>query len=87
VTVFLELIRLHDLSRGGIELFLIVLFVFLDNVLADVSVPLFDFLCNFHGVLRRNGLSTVSHLLQDELGDIFSSKRNVSHAAGDNEAI
>jgi hypothetical protein len=44
-------------------------------------------LCNFHGVLRRNGLSTVSHLLQDELGDIFSSKRNMSHAAGDNEAI
>ena len=87
MNVLLELIRLNDLACSLVERLGIIFLVLLDDIFANVAKTLLYFLRNIHGVFGRNSFTSITHLLEDELCDIFASKWNVLNAAANDEAV
>jgi hypothetical protein len=61
--------------------------VLLHHVLAHVPKSLLHLLSDVHGIIAWELLSSVSHVLQDELGDVFASQGDVSHTAAYHKPI
>lgn len=86
MSVFLELVRLNNLATFVLSLRVIFL-KFLDDILADIAISLLYLLSDVHGILCGDLLTTISEVLKDKLSDILSCKRNVAHAATNDESI
>jgi len=86
VSVFLELVWLNNLATFILSLRVIFLKL-LDDVLADISISLLYLLSDVHGILCGDLLTTISEVLKYKLSDVLSCKRNVSHAAANDESI
>ena len=60
-----------------------------DNILADITVVLLDFARNFELVLRWHSchLPTLAHQVEDELGDVAASDRDVLDGTPNNISL
>ena len=86
VLVLGEHLRLQHIARG-IHSLLVEETVLCNDILSAVAILLLDFDCYVECVVSRHLFVSVSEMLEDKLGDITASQRDVLHTRANYKAV